>query len=345
MICWTCGFCGSGLPKRLVPSSEVIFGTLAREILSVLCCFVQVSWGIICQEVKVTLPTWLAPNSEVISLTYSCHSSWAASAGSEVGLVMPSKLALLLAKRNVPTGAPASASKRKVSKQSVKKHANSATAQPVGAEVVTAETLWRRFGQRWRNGPGSHVLPSHVGGCSRRHVWLEWRMGGMGCSLCHWFWQSFQESKARSRQKRFCTKWGRFGIKEVASMQSSAIRLHACSEVHQTAWQSFCNPTLAPQLVTLSDEDAHLLKGGVPQASDWLRLWKAVTSTSLSLRSLQELSFTDSFVSCDRVDPKAVTREAYLNMVNIFVDLLREEKRDLLKRARAIAISTDDKSV
>lgn len=85
---------------------------------------------------------------------------------------------------------------------------------------------------------------------------------------------------------------------------------------------------------TLSDGDAHLLKSGVPQASDWLRLCKAVTSTSLSLRSLQELSSTDSFVSCDRADPKAVTREACLNMINIFVDLIRDEKR----------ASTDDKS-
>jgi len=84
----------------------------------------------------------------------------------------------------------------------------------------------------------------------------------------------------------------------------------------------------------LSDWDAHLLKSGVPQASDWLRLWKAVTSTSLSLRSLQELCSTDSFVSCDTADPKAVTREACLNMINIFVDLIRDEKR----------ASTDDKS-
>ena len=258
-----------------------------------------------------------------------------------LGPVMPSKFALLLAKQGLPKAKAAHVSRKKVSKPlAVQK----GKAQFAGKPLVTAEHLWRRFGHRWQSGPGSHLLPSHVGGPSRRHVWLEWRTGGMGCSLCHWFWQTFQESKGRSRQKRFCTKWGRFGIKEVASMQSSAIRLHSCSEVHQTAWQSFCNPTLAPKLVTLSDEDAHLLKGGVPQASDWLRFWKAVTSTSLSLRSLQELSFTDSFVSCDRADPKAVTREAYLNMINIFVELIRDEKRASLKRARAIAISTDDKS-
>eukprot|EP00435_Cladocopium_sp_Y103_P041308 s359_g11.t1 len=110
-------------------------------------------------------------------------------------------------------------------------------------------------------------------------------------------------------------------------MQSSTIRMHACSEVYQTAWQCYCNPSLASTLVTLSDEDALAERRRAP--AECMHLWRAVSSTSLSLRSLQELSFTDSFIACDRADPKAVTREAYLNMVNIFADLVLATNADL----------------
>ena len=211
-------------------------------------------------------------------------------------------------------------------------------------EKLSPLSLWHSFGKRWQAGPGSHVLPSHVSGASRKHVWLEWRSTGMGCTLCHWFWQRYQTEKRLSRQKWFCTKWGRFQVSSLKSMQSSCVRNHAISEVHQTAWASFCNPGIAGVLVQLADEDSHLLRGGVPQPGDWLRLWRAIRSTSVSIRGLQDLSFTDSFVSCDRADVKAVSREAYLKMIYVMVDILRENKRALLRRARAIAISTDDKS-
>ena len=51
-------------------------------------------------------------------------------------------------------------------------------------EKLSPLSLWHSFGKRWQAGPGSHVLPSHVSGASRKHVWLEWRSTGMGCTLC-----------------------------------------------------------------------------------------------------------------------------------------------------------------
>ena len=74
-----------------------------------------------------------------------------------------------------------------------------------------------------------------------------------------------------------------------------AIREHAGSDIHQQAWACWCNPAAAETIITQSDEDRHLLRGGVPQLSDWLRLWKAVRSTKCSLNALEALSFTDSF--------------------------------------------------
>ena len=259
-------FSSSPLPQWLVPSAGVSFDSMVLELnlLGYLLFVRQRS-----KELMLTLPRCLAPNSDNL-LTYGWKLSWPETfclvLGPQGLSCRPNLLCFLRSKAfqmqrlNLWTG-------RRCPNLWQCKRQRMTKAQFAGKPLVTAEHLWRRFGHRWQSGPGSHLLPSHVGGPCRRHVWLEWRTGGMGCSLCHWFkfWQTFQESKGRSRPKRFCTKWGRFGIKEVASMQSSAIRLHSCSEVHKTAWQSFCNPTLAPKLVALSD----FVRWGCSFAEEW----------------------------------------------------------------------------
>ena len=243
-------------------------------------------------------------------------------------------------------------------------------------EARTGSDLWSRFGRKWQQGPGSHLLPG-----GRRHVWLERRGTGLGCNLCSWFSARFAEKRPLDRTRRCWTAFARFQVKGRTSMQSCVFRLHVQSDLHQQAWQCWCNPASADTVLSLPDEDRFLLRGGVPSVRDWLHLWKAVRSTSCSLKALegwslwgfglglqgwgsglrvsglsfrlqslgapsalQGLSFTDSFVAADRPEPKAVSREAWRKMVMVFADHLRDEKRQCLRKAVAICISLDDKS-
>ena len=211
----------------------------------------------------------------------------------------------------------------------------------------SAAHLWQKFGKKWQAGPGSHVSEASresADSLERRHVWLQYRSGGMGCSVCAWFAERVQDEKPKDRQRRYATKWSKFAIKSSASMQSSCIRAHAQSVAHQTAWKAFCNPQQLRTIVRQPLEDCFLQKGGVPQWPDWLRLWRAIKGTNLSLRGLEQLSWTDSFASCERVDCKAISREAWKQMVEVFSDIVRAEKREALRRSVAICISTDDKS-
>ena len=212
-------------------------------------------------------------------------------------------------------------------------------------EPKSTQALWRKFGRKWQAGPGSVVLPQQDAAdrLPKKHVWLQFR-SGMGCSVRVWFAERAQPEKPKDRQRRFCTKWSQFRVSSISSMQSCTIRAHAESLVHKMAWKAFCNKQLLHSIVQEPLEDSYLQKGGVPQVADWLRLWKALRSTNLSLRGLEQLSFTDSFAACDRTECKGISREAYKQMVAVFVDVLREEKREALRKAVAVCISTDDKS-
>ena len=207
-------------------------------------------------------------------------------------------------------------------------------------EARTGSDLWSRFGRKWQQGPAR-----------------------------------FAEKRPLDRTRRCWTAFARFQVKGRTSMQSCVFRLHVQSDLHQQAWQCWCNPASADTVLSLPDEDRFLLRGGVPSVRDWLHLWKAVRSTSCSLKALegwslwgfglglqgwgsglrvsglsfrlqslgapsalQGLSFTDSFVAADRPEPKAVSREAWRKMVMVFADHLRDEKRQCLRKAVAICI-------
>ena len=152
-------------------------------------------------------------------------------------------------------------------------------------EVGNASDLWSRFGQKWQQGPGSHLLP-----CGRRYIWLERRGTGLGCTLCSWFASRYAEKKPLDRNRRCWTAFARFQVKGMKSMQSCVFRMHVQSDLHQQAWQCWCNPASADTVLSLPDEDRYLLRGGVPSVRDWLHLWKAVRNTSCSLHALERLS-------------------------------------------------------
>ena len=63
------------------------------------------------------------------------------------------------------------------------------------------------------------------------------------------------------------------------------------------------------------------------------------------MRSLEEISFTDSFVgSPARADLKAVSRSQGKDMIEMLADIVRQRKREELRSCLAICISVDDKS-
>ena len=86
-------------------------------------------------------------------------------------------------------------------------------------------------------------------------------------------------------------------VTDASCFQACCFRQHAGTDLHQQAWQCWNNPANATTILEMPDEDRHLVRGRVPQVSDWLRVWRAVKSTSCSLRALEQISFTDSHLS------------------------------------------------
>ena len=83
-------------------------------------------------------------------------------------------------------------------------------------------------------------------------------------------------------------------VGSVSCFQAACIRQHADTDLHQQAWQAWHNPSCTDVVLRRPEEDRNLLRGSVPQISDWLRIWRAVKSTTCSLRALEQLSKTDS---------------------------------------------------
>ena len=152
----------------------------------------------------------------------------------------------------------------------------------------------------------------------------------LGCVVCNAF-----EKRARehtSRHRRCSTKWSRFevllgsGFTSVVcsrqsvthawfalitrlchsrrgrlSMQPSCFILHSRSTLHKTAVAGFLMPDAPVSKVLVSQPDVDLLRGGVPQVCDWVRVWKYVGLTSI--RSSDALSAFVWSSSRDPADP------------------------------------------
>ena len=209
-------------------------------------------------------------------------------------------------------------------------------------EQMTALQKFRLRGKTWQMSVGSHE------GHGSRVVWLEERCRpkwGVGCVLCAQMGLRLQMDKGSARMRRnYSTKWSRFEIDGIASMQTSAIRKHSQSDQHMAAWRLFQLPAQAKVLPTRScASDIDLLRGAVPQPADWLSVWSQTVRVNLSSRGSMRSSLTQQFISSNRMQVKEVERRAISHMRLILRECVREKKRQQLGRARSICLSLDDK--
>ena len=113
-------------------------------------------------------------------------------------------------------------------------------------------------------------------------------------------------------------------------MQTSAVKLHAKSDMHLAAWRLFQMPAGVSVIPSqCSRSDTELLRGHVPQSSDWLRCWKT-NELALSSRAGSSLSLTEEFIQSDRIAIKEIERRAVSAMREVMQETVRARKRSLV---------------
>ena len=147
--------------------------------------------------------------------------------------------------------------------------------------------------------------------------------------------------------KRLSTKWGRFEICSLSSVQSSAFRLHTQSGVHKLAWRVWLAPDAAswiPSVLLPSSEDEEkMLRGSVPQCEDWLQVWRGLKSCR-TWREMEAGSLTEQFIQSTRAEIQQVSRKAIASMCHIIRDTVRSHVHDQLHYAESITLLVDDKA-
>ena len=157
------------------------------------------------------------------------------------------------------------------------------SAWPVGHEQFNplgAQCQFTRMAPHWLLFFGSHT--HNVNRAVMQITWLRERPShllgawAIGCSLCSSLVSRLQNiNHPRRRQRTWCTKWARFEVRHINCVQSSAMRLHASTNLHKLAvkaWLCPAEPLL--QWLQSDPEDDELLRGSAPQLEQWLRAWR-----------------------------------------------------------------------
>ena len=189
---------------------------------------------------------------------------------------------------------------------------------------------------------------------------MEWlqerpvRWGGtwaLGCAVCSDLCtnltsrrrtdsESAAPAASRGRLSRFVTSWGKYEIR-AAMLMSEHVRQHSTSEVHRRALWCFGKPdSLKAWHGQVSLDDERLLAGAVPQAADWLRVWRGIRSRH-SWDSTAAGMQTEEFIRETRhraPEPKSLTK-----MTRIMQEVAREAHRRVIQDASAISIGLDDR--
>jgi hypothetical protein len=218
--------------------------------------------------------------------------------------------------------------------------------QPVAS---CAHCQWLAWGKSWREKQGCHI--AHANGQAERIEWVSERAtcrGGfwaLGCSVCsHAVQRLSGESGMRARRThgRLQSKWARFEIRS-SYMQASTLSNHANGDGHKMALEMFLSADIPVRELLadpLSLEDHDLLKGSVPQPSDWLRAWRHLKE-GVSFRSSARLAGTESYIQSGY--SHKLDRKSAKALQEIVVEEKREQKRNWLRHASSIAISLDDR--
>ena len=182
-------------------------------------------------------------------------------------------------------------------------------------------------------------------------VWLAERpvrwggTWGLGCKLCadsvaRVAVDGVGSSPAGAKSRRLGTAWARFEVR-AASLQAEHIRQHQEYDVHRVATLAWLRPDSPVTLSLQADlSDDRLLAGSVPQPCDWLRAWRAAR-TPQSWQAAAETLQTEHFIRQTR--DKSVLARPLEQMAVIMQEVLRLNKREVLRQSQAISLSFDDR--
>eukprot|EP00439_Symbiodinium_sp_Y106_P004332 s2669_g1.t1 len=79
----------------------------------------------------------------------------------------------------------------------------------------------------------------------------------------------------------------------------------------------------------------------VPQVDDYVRVWRYLVNGS-SLRSTEQLTFTESFLNCSRSEAESVKRRAASQILQVMQENVRRRKLDCLLRFSSATFLLDD---
>ena len=187
-----------------------------------------------------------------------------------------------------------------------------------------------------------HKKQKKTRSANRQVFWLQERPSkwggpwGLGCFVCH---RAAEASKGAKLKSRFNTRWARYEVKAMSSMQLCAIRAHAQSDSHKAALRYWNAPDTPLHTLIYDREDNELLKGNVPQPPDWMRIWRACRSPT-SFRALSQSSSTEEYVLGGR---HRMERRMVANMTAILALAVRRQKQKILRESPAISLSVDDR--
>ena len=146
----------------------------------------------------------------------------------------------------------------------------------------------------------------------------------------------------RQRRLRLGTAWARYDVRS-ATLEASHISQHADYDVHRAAVLAWLRPDDAPVHLSMqaSLDDDQLLAGSVPQPPDWLRAWRAAR-TPQSWEAASQQFATEHFIRQSR--DRSVGSRPLKNMARIMREVIRQAKREALRRSTAITLSFDDRA-
>ena len=84
-----------------------------------------------------------------------------------------------------------------------------------------------------------------------------------------------------------------------------------------------------------------IFRGAVPQVDDYVRVWRYLVNGS-SLRSTEQLTFTESFLNCSRSEAESVKRRAASQILQVMQENVRRRKLDCLLRFSSATFLLDD---
>ena len=101
-------------------------------------------------------------------------------------------------------------------------------------------------------------------------------------------------------------------MRSLSAMQACNIRQHSGTDVHKMAVLAYHRPQAnVVEIVTTAMDDLKLLRGGVPQLPDLVRLW-AWLQKPVSFTVMESFSLSESFLQHARAD---ISRRAAAAMV------------------------------